>query len=337
MVWRFKQFIRIFQEKKRVGVKNLNLGEKTTRIAETTLITTLMTILVIIGYNIFPVIILLYPVPFIILGVRHKTKYNIFSIIASSILIGILIDALTGILIFLVFGLISIVIAYMINKKYKPQQILIGATIVALVSILLSIGIIGYITGVRFLTQFSTSLTENMKLQLNILKEMELSSYELSMIKDVLMATVEYVIIIIPTTLIISSVFIVYISYWMSTAILKRLGHKTVEIPRFTYFRLPSNIIMGSIVIIAAASVVRYMKLFYYETIFINTLILVIFVFFMQGLSAVVFLMDKKRIHKITKAILVFLIIINVPLSLIISFVGLLDVILDFRKLKKVE
>lgn len=318
-------------------MKNLNLGEKTTQITEAALITTFMTLLVIIGYSMFPVIILLYPVPFIIIGVKHKTKYNIYSIIASSILIGILIDIFTGILIFLVFGLISITITYMINKKYRPQQILIGGTIAAIVTTLLAVVIFGYITGVSFFTQFSTSLTENMKLQLNALKEMKLSSQEFSMLKEVLMATVEYVIIIVPASLIISSIFIVYINYWMATAILKRLGYKTVEVPRFMYFNLPSNIIMGSMVIIIAALIVRYMKLFYYETIFINTLIIIFFVFLMQGLSVVIFLMNKRNMHKITKAILIFLIIINVPLSLIITFIGLLDVILDFRKLKKVE
>ncbi len=318
-------------------MKNLNLGEKTTRITEAALITAFMTLLVIIGYSVFPIIILLYPVPFIILGVRHKTKYNIYSILASSILIGILIDIFTGVLIFLVFGLISIVITYMINRKYRPQQILIGGTIAAIVTTLLSTIIIGYVTGTSFFTQISTSLMENMKAQLNILKEMELSSYELSMFKDVLMATVEYVIIIIPATLIISSIFIVYINYWMAMAILKRLGYKTVEIPRFMHFNLPSNIIMGSIVTIVAALVVRYMKILYYETIFINTLILISFVFFMQGLSVAVFIMNKRKMHKITKVILIFLIIINVPISLIISFIGLLDVVLDFRKLKKVE
>ncbi|WP_352418762.1 DUF2232 domain-containing protein [Proteiniborus sp.] len=318
-------------------MKDLNLGEKTTRITETAIITTFMTLLVIIGYSTFPVIILFYPVPFVILGVKHKTKYNIYSIIASSVLIGILIDMFAGILIFLVFGLISITITYMINKKYKPQQILIGGTIVTIVTTLLTVVISGYITGVSFFTQINTFLTENMKLQLDILREMEFSTQQLYMIKDFLMATVEYIIIIIPTTLIISSVFIVYINYWMSTAILKRLGFKTVEVPRFMFFNLPSNIIMGSVVIIAAALVIRYMKLFYYETIFINTIIIISFVFFMQGLSVLVFLMNKRNIHKVTKFILIFIIIINVPLSLIITFIGLLDVILNFRKLKKVE
>lgn len=318
-------------------MKNLNLGNKTNGITEAAIITAIMTILVIVGNLMFPVIILLYPIPFIILGVRHKTQYNIYSILISSILIGVLMDIFTGVFIFLEFGLLSIIITYMINRKYKPQQILIGSSIVTLVSTLLSLSIIEYITGVSFLSQINTFLADNLQFQLNILKDMDISSYEMSFIKDALMATVEYIIIIIPASLIIVSVFIVYINYWMATAILKRLGFKTVDIPMFSNFRLPSNIIMGSIVILAAASVIRYMKLFYYETIFINTFLLISFVFFIQGLSVVVFLVNRGKMNRIVKIILIILIIINVPLSLVVSIIGLLDVGIDFRRLKKAE
>lgn len=315
----------------------MNLGEKTTRVVETAIITIFVTLIMLFGYNVFPIITLFYPVPFIILGVRHNTKYNIYGVLASNILIGVFVDIFTDKLIFLILGLISIILTYMINKKYKSHQILAGGIIGIIATSLLSVTIIGYMTGVSFLSKISTFLTESMKLNLNMLKEMEISTYEFSMMKDTLMAIVEYTIIIIPATLIIFAVFVVYINYWMSTAILRRLGHRTVEIPRFMYFKLPSNAIMGAVVIIAAALVVRYMKLFYYETIFINTLILISFVFFMQGLSVTVFLMNKRKMHKITKAILIFLIIVNVPISLLISFIGLLDVIIDFRKLKRVE
>lgn len=318
-------------------MNNLNLGEKTARIAETALITTFMTLILIFGFNMFPIIILFYPVPFIILGVRHKTKYNIYSILASSILIGILTDIYTGLLIFLAFGLISTILTYMINKKYKPQQILIGGAIAAIVATLISIAIIGYVTGISFLSQVSTALSESMKLQLDMLREMEFSTYEITMFKDFLIATTDYIIILIPAAIIISSIFVVYINYWMSTAILRRLGQNKVEIPKFMHFRLPSNAIMGSAVIIAAALLFRYMKIFYYETIFINTVVLISFVFFIQGLSVVIFLMNRRKMHKIVKVILIFLIIVNVPLSIIISIIGLLDVVLDFRKLKKVE
>lgn len=318
-------------------MNKLNLGEKTARIAETAIIATLMTLIIIFGYSIVPIIIFFYPVPFIILGVRHKTKYNIYSIIGSSILIGALTDILTGILIFLAFGLISIVLTYMINNKYRSQQIIAGGAIAAIVTTLISIAIMGYVTGVSFLSTINATLTEILGVQLDMLKEMQLSTYEMSVIKDLLIGTVESIIIMIPATIIISSVFIVYLNYWMSTAILRRLGHKAVEIPRFMYFRLPNNAIMGSLVIISAALVFRYMKILYYETIFVNTIILISFVFFIQGLSVVVFLMNKRNMHKIVKVIIIFLIIVNVPLSLIISLIGFLDVGLDFRRLKRVK
>lgn len=318
-------------------MKSLNLDGRTTRITETAIITTLMTVFAIIGLYIFPIIIMIYPVPFIILGVRHGVKYNILSIMASSILISILFDVLTGVFVFILFGLFSISITYMINKKYKPSQILIGSTAVSLACTVVGIGIIGYITGTSFLSQINASLTESISIQMNIIKDIGLTNYEMTQIKELLKTTVEYMIIIIPATLIISSVFVSYINYWVATAVLTRLGQKAVNIPRFINFRLPSNIILGAVVLFLASSIVRYFKIFYYETIFINTIILIFFVFLVQGLAVIVYLMNKARMNKITKGILIFFIVINVPFSLIISLLGILDVMVDFRKLKKIE
>ncbi len=315
----------------------MNLDDRTTRITETAIITTLMTVFAIIGLYIFPIIIMLFPVPFIILGVRHGIKYNILSIVASSLLISILVDILTGVFVFILFGLFAISMVYMINKKYKPSQILVGSSAISLVCTVVAIGIIGYITGVSFLSQINASLTESIRLQMDMIKDVGLTNYEMTQIKELLKTTVEYMIIIIPATIIITSVFVAYINYWVSTAVLARLGHKTVNIPRFVNFRLPSNIILGTVVLFVASYIVRHFKIFYYDTIFINIIILIFFVFFIQGLAVIMFLMNKAKMNKITKGILIFLIVINVPFSFIISFLGLLDVVIDFRKEKKVK
>jgi len=296
-----------------------------------------MAIFVIVGLYILPIIIMLFPIPFVILGVRHGIKYNILSIVASSLVVSILIDIVTGAFVFILFGLLAILLAYMIRRKYKPTEIIVGATGVSLITTLLTINIIGYITGISFVDQINASFAEVIQMQLNMTKDMGLSSYELSQIRNIFRTTMEYMIIIIPATIIISSLFTAYINYWVSGAILKRLGHKTVPIPKFIHFRLPNNIILGTVVIFLATALTRLLKIFYYNTIFINVVILVSFVFFIQGLAVIVYLMNRVKMNKFLKGILIFLIIINIPLSFIISFIGVLDVIFDFRKLKKAE
>lgn len=315
----------------------MNLNSKTTRITETAITTALMAVFAIIGFNIFPIILILYPIPFIIMGVRHGTKFNISALVASSILIGILTDVLTGIFIFLIFGLLSISITFMINKKYRASQILMVSIAVSLICTVISIGIVGYISGVSFLDQMNASLKDTVALQMEIIKDMGFSSYEQSQIKELLKNTVDYMIIVIPATIIISSAFISYINYWVATAILRRLGHKTIIIPRFMDFRLPSNIILGVAVIFIASYTLKFLKLLYYETIFINVVILAFVVFFIQGLAVILYYMNKGKMNKVTRGILVILILISFPFSLIVSLLGLLDTIINFRKIKKIE
>lgn len=92
--------------------------------------------------------------------------------------------------------------------------------------------------------------------------------------------------------------------------------------------------ILGISTIFIGVFLLKIIKIFYYETIFINILVLLFFLFFIEGLSVVSFFIGKIRMGKLGKIIFIFLIILSLPLSIIVSTIGLLDVIFDFRKIK---
>lgn len=313
----------------------MNLRNNTNRITETAVITMLMTMFALLGIYLIPFIIIFYPIPFIVLGVRHGIKFNVLALFASSLLVGILVDITTGFLIFIIMGSLAITLAYMIRKRFSPTDILIISSGIVLIFIILTLYIISYITGVDFSSQLDTSFTLTLNNQLNIIKDMGLSDYEMAKIKDILQTTVEYMIIIIPTILMVSAFLLSYLNYWISTVVLKRIGYKTTNIPNFSKLRLPGNIILGTLILFLGASLIKYLKIFYYEAIFLNITTFISFIFFIEGLSLIVYLMNKSNINKFLKAVLILFIVISFPLSVIISIVGLLDVIFDFRKLKK--
>lgn len=313
----------------------MNLNSKTRKITEVAVITTLMTVFVIIGLYTLPVVMLLYPVPFVILAVRHGTKYNILAIVASSILVAILVDVLIAFFVLVVFGFLSIGLGYMIAKRRSPSQVLIGSTIISLVSTILVINLIGYITGVDFINQIDLAFSEALKMQVELMRDRGFSNYEIARTGDFAKSLIEYAIIIIPSTIIISSAFSAYVNYLVSGAILRRIGYSSIKTPRFAHFKLPNHIIYGAGAMLFATLILRYFRLLYYQTIFINILLLTILIFFIEGLAVTIFLMEKFKVNRVLKGILIFFMIINIPFSMIVSFLGFLDVILDFRKLKR--
>lgn len=313
----------------------MNLNNKTTALTEGAIITGLMVVFALIGIYFIPLTTILFPIPFVILGVRHGTKYNTLSLIAASLIIGMIVDVISGAILFITFAPLSIALAYTLKRKYSTSQIVVLSTGVTLISIIFMISFLGIISGVDFLTEIETSFNQTLKLQINAIKSMGISPYEISEMEDMLKATLEYIILIIPSIMIISSVFIAYISLWLSSSILRRLGDKRPVIPKFTRFKLPHNIILGVLIILLGTMALRYFKLLYYETIFINVIVLFSFVFFLQGLAVIIFLMNKMKLNKILRSILIALIIISVPLSFVVSIIGILDNMIDFRKLKR--
>lgn len=302
----------------------MNLDDKTKRITETAIITALMTILVILGLFVMPIAIILFPVPYIILGVRHNVKYGLISIFGSGILLTILVDISVGIFIMLMLGFLSVGLSYMIKKKFKTYQIITGGIIISIVSIVITINVIAYITGVSVVGQVESYFAEMIK----VAQQVGLPNSQTEILKN----RIETAKLTIPSTMIIFSIFNTYINYWVSVAILRRLGHNISKIPKFKYFRLPGNVVTGSLVIVLCTSFIWYMQIFYYKTIAINVMSLLMFIFFMQGISVIIYLLDKTKLNKVLKFFIIIFAMLYVP---IISLVGFIDAIFDLRKLKR--
>lgn len=312
----------------------MNLNNKTEGVAEAGIITALTIILALIGINIFSIVILLYPVPFIILGFRRNIRYSILSIIVSSFVLGILIDLFTGVFMLLLFGPLSVIFVYLLNKKEKSHKILIITTVVFFISILIVILLSGYIFGVSFVEHMELSLNKAFKVQLDMIKNMSLTNYEMSKIKNMMGMIEDYMIAILPAALIVFSGFVAYINYLVSGAVLRRIGNRNIHVPRFKYFRMPSNSILGILIIFIATWIIKYFKMLYYHTIFLNVMIIVLFILFIQGLAVLVFYLDRKKTNKFIKGIILVLSVMYIPMWLLVSFIGLMDSLINFRKVK---
>lgn len=317
-------------------MKSLNLkNEKTRAFLESLLMILLGTIYILLGINFVPVISIVFPAFFIILGVRHGIEYNIVSILISILVVGLVVDKYTAFFIFIAFVPLSIVINYVIKKRGKSQELILYSTITSLVSYVIAIVLVKRFFNISFIDQIEKSFSLVLKTQLDMLKETGLSNYEMYQTKDILENAYEYMVLVIPSAVIIFSLLTAYLNSILSIFILRRLRYGIVFVPRFSYFKLPSNFILGVIVIYLGVFLLKQLKVFYYETIFINVSALISFAFFLQGLAVLIFLINKSRLNQVGKVIFIVLLILSFPLSAIISMVGFLDIIFNFRGIKK--
>ena len=315
----------------------MNVNNTTKKITETSVMVALMVIFAFMGYSILPMISIIYPVPAIVTGYKNGTKYSVLAVVASGLTMAVLTDLFTTVFIVLVYGSISIVITYLINKKRKSFEILIGGGVTFLISALLAIFIIQKMTGIGLVNEIQMIFEQSIDMQYGMMESMGLSNYELLKVKDKLKETMDYIIMIIPAVIMITAVFTTYVNYWISIFVLKRMGDKELIVPNFKNFRLPSNIILGIAVIVGATFILKYTNLFYHESIVKNIAVLTIIIFFMQGLALVTFFMEKRNTKRLIRILMMILMITYTPMVIIVTMIGLFDSIFNFRKITKIN
>ncbi len=297
---------------------------------ETALISTI-TSLFAISFSYIPVLfilIFLIPVPYMVITTRHNIKHGLIALLISSLLIGFLTDIVFVLFIILFFGPLALVMGHLIKRNTDEVSVIGIGALISILTIFLTIQMISMIGGFNVIDSLSVMINEAIELQMETLTSMNVQVSDIQGFFD-------YLLMLFPSIIIIQSLFLTVINYYGTIAILKRLGFKQHTLPQFSHFKLPKNIIFGSFIILLLSYATRFIDGIYTDSLVNNVLIIFIFVFFIQGLSFISFFLKKRGVYKPVRILLIILILLISPLLIFISMLGLLDSLMDMRKLRQ--
>lgn len=276
---------------------------------------------------ILSMLMIFVPVPFLVLSYRNNIRYSILSFITFSLLTGILTEILYSLFLILIFGPIIIAMGYYIKNKRESYVVIGAGAIASILSILIIFQITSYVGGANIIDEIAIVAENIINTQIDMLKGMEV---ELLSADEIL----SYLLMIVPGVLMIQSIFITIGNYYLTAAVLKRFSSMDIEFTDFSTFRLPANIVLGSFIIFTLSYLTIYIEGVYHLSLITNVTLLFIFLFFIQGISVVSFLIKKTNTPKAIRILLVGIILLVSPLLTAISFVGLVDSMVDIRKLR---
>lgn len=276
---------------------------------------------------ILSMLIVLIPVPFMILSYRHNNKYSTLSIITFSLLTGILTDLVYAIYLIAIFVPMTIAMGHYIKREREPYVVIGAGTIASIISILIVFQFVSYIGGVNIIDEIAIVAENVINTQIDMLKSIEADLINSDEI-------LSYLLMIFPGVLIIQSMFMAFGNYYLTVNVLKRLGLNTLELPQFSTFRLPENFVIGSFIIFILSYVTKYIEGIHHVSLIATVTIVFVFLFFIQGISVISFFIKRTKTPKIVRIFLIGIIFIISPLLTAISFIGLVDSIVDIRKLK---
>ncbi|MBN4067708.1 MAG: hypothetical protein COA82_01895 [Alkaliphilus sp.] len=292
---------------------------------ESSLIAGIVSIFAIIGAIIplLSILLILLPVPFIFLTVRHKFIYSFLSIIITSLVLGIFLGIIYSFFILLMIVPMTIVMGRYIKKEKEPFFVIATGTMVATISTFFIIQLVGEINITQIMADAMREVLANqqeMLLSFNLTAAVEVENM------------INYFIMLLPALLVIQATVSTFANYYLCIASLRRFAVKNIKLSEFSSFKLPKNIVLGASIIFALSFLTRYVEGLYHDALIMNVVVIFAFIFFMQGLAFINYYMKKMKVHKALRVILTITVVLVGPIMTVTSFIGAIDSIFDIRK-----
>ncbi len=313
---------------------------KTRSMVETALLTAITVIFSFAGLYIpfFGIVItLIWPVPIVILVTRHGLSWGVMATIVSGLLVMMFSGPLAAITIVGSFGLIGIALGYALKRDETPGKVLFAGTAASFISKVLVIALTMAIIGMNPIQEQLKIMEQTMRSSMDFYHLMGIKANDLAMMEKTLETLMEQMRLIVPASFMIGGLFDGALNYVVAKVILKKLGHPLKQIAPFASWQL-SRGAAGSL---AAALLIAYMGLKSggesWKIISINVQIIFFIIFAIQGLAVALFYMKRFYRSRIVQILLAAFVLFNPLLSQLLSFLGMIDSFVDFRKLRVSE
>ncbi|MDF2568789.1 MAG: hypothetical protein K0R55_393 [Sporomusa sp.] len=277
---------------------------------------------------------LIWPVPIILLGVRHGYKWSILAVVASGIIISLLMHPLTAVSVVVGFGLIGIALGYALRQGFSPGKTLMLGSAASLVSKAAVIAISAAVMGFNPLNLQAEAMVKGLEQAMEFYRGMGMKAEDLAQMEASMRPMMDLMKIILPAGFVLAAVVDTFLNFQVAKAVLARLGQRIEPFPPFRQWSMPRSTVYALAVALVAIywGKSREIELLYNAG--MNLQIITTMVLFVQGLAVFYFLADKYNLSRLVRGIILFLIFSNGIFMQALIIGGAFDLIFDYRQLR---
>ena len=279
-----------------------------------------------------PVFALVYPLPIVVLVVRRGIRAGAWATVVTIAATSMFVGPFQGLLVLTKVGIIGITLALCIRKQFSPIKTLAITAIAVAVSMALVVGF-NLLIGGFGVEETWNLMKKSMDSAIEFYRQMGLSESEISRMETYLSQLMETARIVLPASLFMVVVTVAGFNYLMARLILGKLGYKMVDLKPFSKWRLSWHYgwgYVGGLVLVTAGQVAANPLISKIGT---NIMSVFSMIFLVQGAAVAWHFFDRYNLRSIARWLIIIFAILNPILLQILSWVGVLDAWLDFRKL----
>lgn len=302
-------------------------------LARISLLITLAVVIALLGYYVPTLSILSFLTGsiFMIIGLISKNKvYTFISFIAYTFLLFILLDPVSAFIYLVVFCIPCLIMGYIMKNKdnediaYFVGTVVMAVAVLGLLAVFMRIGGFDFFENLRQSFELSTKQLQSINPNYTLPKQLTAQSI-VNISKQ-----------LFPSIVMITCLFITLISKYIGLFLLKRIFPKeNMNFKPFSHFELPDRLGVFFLIfwiVINACSLFNILDKNYSDRLITNVLYLIIYMLVIQGFAVLIFFINKlnknSRIIAVIAAIILFW-----SAFFVLSFIAILDMAFDFRKI----
>ena len=315
-----------------------NRQNKTNSLIEAGLIVSLMIVLIMANLYL-PILAIfisfLLPIPITVLYLRQDYKITLWAIIVTGVITSMIQDPITAVTTTISFGTMGFLLGYCIEKQ---KSIFITIVILAfgfLLSRIIQISIYFMFIDNRGIVKIMNESKKIMQQSIEFYSNIGIPKEQIQQMEQTLAYfKPDLILKMLPSILIMSSFLSAVLNYFVSKKVLMKLGYKNIKpLPHISKIHVNVRLVTIVAIGLLIGAILKRKGIELGDYFFITSDNLIKILFLINGISTAIYYMRNK--FKISKGILIFILLMtSSPIfSLIYIYLGLIDIMFDFRKL----
>lgn len=274
-----------------------------------------------------------WPVPIVLLGVRHDLRLAVLATVVAGLLVAILAGPLTALSMFLGLGVLGLVLGNSIRRRLPPVTAVGLGGIALLASLLLLFAFSLLVMGINPLQSYLTLYQQSIEGTLNFYRRLGLAGENLAQMEQMLNQALTMMRYLIPMALVSGSIALSFLNFTLARAVLGRLGASYPGFPPFATWCFPRGSAYGYLTGIAFLLAGNYYQQEIFTHIGLNLQAIFQLILLLQGFAVAWHYLESHHVPRSLRVLAAVLAFFTPLFGQILFFVGLFDLFFDFRHL----
>ena len=299
-------------------------------------------VLLIAMIPILNVLVLLFPVPLIVVGVRRGVAAGLASLLIAGLLMSLVVHSLLGLLFIMIHLFLVAGLPFSFQKGLDFYENILISSFGSLVSILITLQAYGWIAGRTFFNMLWQGLRDFFMEGVLDFEQMLALYHQMGLLREfenarqVTEVFISQMQLMVPSALLIFSIVFGVLNFLVARLVLRKLRHEVPFVPEFSGWALPRGMGFGFLLLLLFSYIGSTIGIDNFHGVFLTVYSLVSFIFMVQGLAVLWYFLRAGKVPVPLRWVLMVLIYVILHMILTLNMgltvLGIADQVFRLRK-----